>query len=468
MDKYSVVICGGGSTYTPDMLELLVMLQNPFPLKKVVLYDIDAKRQEIVGEFGKVLFKEYYPTVEFNYTTDKKEAFDGIDFAFVQIRAGGLEQRNFDEKIPYKYGRIGQETCGAGGLSYGIRSVVQMIDLINDIRDYSKDAWIINYSNPAAIVAEACKVVFPNDKRIINICDMPTDVLGRYVSLIGKKRSEVDGIYFGLNHYGWFTQIIDKKTGKDLLPQLLEYVVTHYDELRKEAKEKIRGENDHWGIVFYHHLEMVKDFPYSLPNTYNLYYMYPKLSYEHYNAEYTRYDEVIAGREANVFKFCKDVARTGKMKGTEYDISDKISPYTEFNGEMNSETVYSDNDVHAAYLVELVLSIINNKKDLALVMVKNDGIVDNLDSGMMLEATSIIGKEEIIPLKHGKIGQFEKGLLENQYACEHLLVEAILEKNDQKLLQAFTENRMIGDAQIAKAIIKDFKEVNGTYWPQFR
>lgn len=468
MKKYNVVICGGGSTYTPDMMELLVMLQKPFPLNKVVLYDIDAERQSIVGEFGKVLFKEYYPEVEFYYTTDKKEAFEGMDFVFVQIRAGGLEQRKNDEKIPYKYGRIGQETCGAGGLSYGVRSVVQMIDLIKDVREYAKDAWIINYSNPAAIVAEACKKVFPDDKKIVNICDMPTDVIGRYLPLIGKKRSEVDCIYFGLNHFGWFTAVLDKKTGEDLLPGLLEYIVEHYEELRVQAKERIRNDDDHWGIVFYNHLKMIKDFPYSLPNTYNLYYVYPKLSYSHYSLNRTRYDEVIEGREASVFGFCKNVARLGKMKGTEFDITNKISPYTEFTGEMHSETVYSDNDVHAAYLVELVLSIINNKKELALIMIENNGIVENLDPGMMLEATSIIGKEQILPLKHGTVGQFEKGLLENQYACESLLVEAILENNYQKLLQAFTENRLVGDAEVAKAMIEDFKEANGDYWPEFK
>ena len=73
MKKYSVVICGGGSTYTPDMLELLVMMQKPFPLKKVVLYDIDEERQKIVGQFGEVMFREYMPDVEFSYTLDKKE-----------------------------------------------------------------------------------------------------------------------------------------------------------------------------------------------------------------------------------------------------------------------------------------------------------------------------------------------------------------------------------------------------------
>jgi len=468
LKKYKIVLCGSGSTYTPDMLELLITLQKSFPLEKVVLYDINSERQSIIGEYGKVLFKEYYPDVDFSYTTEKDKAFSDIDFAFVQIRAGGLSQRNYDEKIPYKYERIGQETCGAGGLAYGIRSVIQMTELVKDIREFSKNAWIINYSNPAAIVAEACKKLFPEDKKIVNICDMPTDVIGRYLPIIGKKRSDVDCIYVGLNHFGWFTQVLDKKTGEDLLPDLLKEIVNNYDKLYKQAKEKIRGQDDHWGIVFLHHLEMIKDFPYSMPNSYNLYYLYPELSYEHYSLERTRYDEVVEGRESKVYGYCRAVTSLGKMKGTEYDITHKINPSSNVTGDMNSETIYSDNDVHAVYLAELVLSIINNKNDLAMVMVKNDGIVSNLDPEMMLEATSIIGKQQIIPLKHGPIGQFEKGLLENQYASEKLLVEAIIERSDLKLLQAFTVNRLIGDANVAKKIINEFKEVNGEYWPSFK
>ncbi len=468
MKKYNVVICGGGSTYTPDMLELLVMMQKPFPLQKVVLYDIDEERQKTVGEFGRVMFSEYMPDVEFSYTLDKKEAFEGIDFAFVQIRAGGLELRNYDEKIPYKYDRIGQETCGAGGMAYGIRSVVQMIELVKDIRTYAPDAWIINYSNPAAIVAEACKVVFPNDRKLVNICDMPTDVLERYIHYIGKKRSDVNPMFFGLNHYGWFTHLYDKKTGKDVLPELLEYVHTHYDEIYEERVKAIRGPEDHWSITFLAHLEMMKDYPYYLPNSYNLYYLYPEKIKKHYSKEHTRYDEVVAGRERNVFNYCKEIAALGKMKGTKYDISDRISPYTNVEGNLSSETIYSDNDVHAAYLVELVLSIINNANAQAMVMVKNDGIVPNLDPGMMVEATVLVGKDGLIPLCHGNVPQFEKGLLENQYACEHTLVEAILEKNDLKLLQAFAQNRLVGDTEVAKKIIADFKEVNGAYWPEFK
>lgn len=466
--KYSVVICGGGSTYTPDMMELLCMLQKSFPLKKVVLYDIDEKRQKIVGEFGKIMFKEYYEGLEYYYTTNKEEAFDGVDFAFAQIRAGGMDQRNNDEKIPYKYDTIGQETCGPGGLAYGIRSVVQMIDLIKDIRKYSKDAWIINYSNPAAIVAEATKRVFPTDKKIINICDMPTSVLDMYLPLIGLKRSDIQPVYFGLNHFGWFTRLLDRKNGYDYMPDLLNYINENYEKIHEDFKNKITGNDDHWGITFLNHLEMIHDFPYSLPNTYNLYYLYPNKSLSHYSPDRTRYDEVIEGRETTVFNYCKKVAELGKMKGTKYDISDRINLSSHATtDDINAKTVYADNDVHAAYLVELVLSIINNEQDFGLVMVKNDGICKNLDSEMMLEVSCLIGSNEVMPLQVGEVPAFEKGLLENQYACEKLLVDAILEKNSLKLLQAFTENRIVRDADVAKKLISDFKKVNVEYWPKF-
>lgn len=467
MKKYSVVICGGGSTYTPDMMELLCMMQNDFPLRKVILYDNSSEKQNIVGKFGDVMFKEYYPNLEFFYTTDKKRAFEDIDFAFVQIRAGGMKQRNNDEKIPYEFNCIGQETCGPGGLAYGVRSVVQMIDLIKDIRQYSKNSWIINYSNPAAIVAEATKRIFPKDKKIVNICDMPTSVLDAYLPLINVKRSQIYPRYFGLNHFGWFTGLYDKKTGHDYLPDLLDYIQNNYETVHTLFKNKIKGSDDHWGKTFLDHLEMLHDFPYSLPNTYNLYYIYPDRTLAHYNINHTRYDEVVSGRDTIVFDYCKKIAELGKMKDTEFDISAKINPTDSIDNPQAASTVYADNDVHASYLVELVLSIINNANDIALVMIKNNGVCQNLDSEMMLEVSCRIGQEEIVPLNYGNVPAFEKGLLENQYACEKLLVDAIFENNYQKLLQAFTENRIVRDADLAKKLIERFIEANGNLWPKF-
>ena len=101
-------------------------------------------------------------------------------------------------------------------------------------------------------------------------------------------------------------------------------------------------------------------------------------------------------------------------------------------------------------------------------MVKNDGICKNLDNDMMLEVSCLVGANELMPLQVGEVPAFEKGLLENQYACEKLLVDAIFERNDLKLLQAFTENRIVRDADLAKKLIKDFKEANKDYWPNFK
>lgn len=465
MKRYSVVICGGGSTYTPDMLELLCFSQKEFPLKKVVIYDIDEERQRPIGEYGKILFRDYYEGVEFRYTTDKQEAFEGMDFAFVQIRAGGTDMRDRDEKIPYHYHCIGQETCGPGGLAYGIRSVLQMMELIRDIRRWAPDAWIINYSNPAAIVAEATKRVFADDKKLINICDMPTQIMDTYLPLVGKKRSDVEPRYFGLNHYGWFTGLIDKETGEDHLPEILR-VCKENPKMVSESLHKMYERDSHWGNTFQEHLQMVQDYPYSLPSTYCLYYLYPDACYAHYNKDFTRYDEVLAGRGNNVKKYCNAIIKLGKMRGTEYDLSAHIDANAANISEATSSTI-AYNDVHATYLLELAISIINNRNDICLVMVKNDGIVPNLDPEMMLEAACRIGKQGIEPLHIGAVPTFEKGLLENQYACEKLLVDAVFEQDYQKLLQAFTVNRIVCDTNRAKGIIKEFIEANGTYWPEF-
>ncbi|WP_337960894.1 family 4 glycosyl hydrolase [Caloramator sp. mosi_1] len=162
--KYSIVICGGGSTYTLPMIKTLCDFKEKLPLRKIVLYDIEKERTSLIYEAAKVIINELMPDVKIELSYDYEQAFSDIDFAFMQIRSGGLEMREKDEKIPLKYGCVGQETCGAGGFAYGLRSIPDIIKLVEEIRRYSPNAWIINYSNPAAIVAEATKRVFPNEK----------------------------------------------------------------------------------------------------------------------------------------------------------------------------------------------------------------------------------------------------------------------------------------------------------------
>ena len=212
---------------------------------------------------------------------------------------------------------------------------------------------------------------------------------------------------------------------------------------------------------------MVLDYPYSLPSTYCLYYLYPDQCYSHYNESFTRYDEVMEGRGSKVQAYCTAIAKLGKMKGTEYDISAHINGVAGNIAEASSSTI-AYNDVHAAYLIELAISIIHNRNDICLVMVENKGLVPNLDPGMMLEAACRIGQQGVEPIQIGEAPAFEKGLLENQYACEKLLADAVFEHDYQKLLQAFTVNRIICDTNRAKKLIADFVKANGDMWVDFR
>ena len=158
MNKFSVLIAGGGSTYTPGIVLMLLDNLDKFPIRQIKFYDNDKERQEIVANACEILIKEKNPEIKFLATTNPEEAFTDVDFVMAHIRAGKYAMRELDEKIPLKHGVVGQETCGPGGIAYGMRSIGPMIELIDYMEKYSPDAWMLNYSNPAAIVAEALPI----------------------------------------------------------------------------------------------------------------------------------------------------------------------------------------------------------------------------------------------------------------------------------------------------------------------
>ena len=179
--RYSITIAGGGSTFTPGIVLLLLNSQDRLPLRRLTLYDNNEKRQEIIAKACEIYCRENAPEVEFAYTTDPETAYTDVDFVMCHIRVGLYAMREKDEKIPLKYGVPGQETCGPGGIAYGMRSIGGVLENIDYMEKYSPNAWMLNYSNPAAIVAEATRVLRPNSK-ILNICDMPIDCCLLYTS----------------------------------------------------------------------------------------------------------------------------------------------------------------------------------------------------------------------------------------------------------------------------------------------
>ena len=129
--KYNITIAGGGSTYTPGIILMLMEETHRFPVGEIRLYDNLASRQEPIGKAMEILLRERHPDIKFSYTTDPEEAFTDIDFVFAHIRVGLYAMRELDEKIPLKYNVVGQETCGPGGLAYGMRSIGGVLEILD-------------------------------------------------------------------------------------------------------------------------------------------------------------------------------------------------------------------------------------------------------------------------------------------------------------------------------------------------
>ena len=437
MKKFSIVVAGGGSTFTPGIVLMLLENLDKFPIRQIKFYDNDAERQEVIAKACDIIIKEKAPDINFVYTTDPETAFTDVDFVMAHIRVGKYAMREKDEKIPLKHGVLGQETCGPGGIAYGMRSIGGVIELVDFMEKYSPNAWMLNYSNPAAIVAEATRRLRPNSK-ILNICDMPIGIEIRMAEMLGlKSRKDMVIRYFGLNHFGWWTDIRDKH-GKDLMPELKEKVA------KIGYNVEIEGENTEasWNDTFTKARDVFAIDPTTMPNTYLKYYFFPDYVVEHSDPNHTRANEVREGREKFVFGECRTIAEKGTAKDSKLHVDD-----------------------HASYIVDLARAIAYDTKERMLLIVENDGALSNFDPTAMVEVPCLVGSNGPEKIVQGKIPQFQKGLMEQQVSVEKLTVEAWIEGSYQKLWQALTLSRTVPSAKVAKAILDDLIEANKDFWP---
>ncbi len=440
MKKNSVVIAGGGSTYTAGIVMMLIENQDKFPLRKLKFYDNDKERQETIASACEIIIKERAPEIEFVATTDPETAFSDVDFVMAHIRAGGLKMREKDEKIPLKYGVVGQETCGPGGIAYGMRSIPKVIELIDYMEKYSPNAWMLNYSNPASIVAEATRILRP-DSKIINICDMPVAIKKSMADILGlESDNDIIERYYGLNHFGWWTEIYDKQ-GNDLMPKLKEHVKKWgYGAKNDGINNPLLAESS-WMDTFTKVKDIYAVDPETLPNTYLKYYLFPDYVVEHSNPSMTRANEVMNHREKNVFAECKRIAEAGTAEGTSIEAGE-----------------------HAEFIVQLAGALAYNTYERMLLIVPNNGAIANVDPTAMVEVPCLVSKAGVEPLSVGTIPQFQKGLIEQQVSVEKLVVQAYLDKSYQKLWQALTLSRTVPSASVAKEILDDLIEANKDFW----
>lgn len=457
-----ITIVGGGSTFTPGIVKSIALRRKELDVTEIRLFDIDKERQDKVAVVVDwILHEDLKCDIKLVNTNDVETAYTDASFVFAQMRVGKYAMREQDEKIPLRHGCVGQETCGCGGMAYGMRTIFPMIQVIDDAAKYAKpDHWILNYSNPASIVSEACRVLRPK-ARIINICDMPIaiiDVVAAAMEIKDKENIVYD--YYGLNHFGWFTAIEYK--GKDILTPLRAYIKEHQILLPEAylkdkaaltggASQKAKeGEgNRHtkgsWYYVWKGVYEIMENFPETLPNTYLNYYLQAKEFVAHSDPNHTRANEVMETREKNLFSGIDKYLATGEI----------------------DETVFYAGS-HGDWIADLAIALKNDTKARFLVITENRGALPNMPYDAMVEVPAYIGKNGPEVITQNPVPLFQQGLMMQQLTCEKLLVEGCLEGSYEKVLQAFTLNKTVPSMTVAKEILDDMIEANKAYWPALK
>ena len=431
-----ITITGAGSARTPALVGSLVKLKDRFPLKKIIFYDIDNERTSKMEDYIRLVLKTYSNETEVVFTTDPDVAYEKTDFVFCQMRVGKNEMRSFDEKIPLKHGLVGQETCGPGGFAYGMRSLGAMVEMVNQVRKHSKDTWILNYTHPAAIVALGLDKVFPDDKRILNLCDQPYSLMRSYAKILGVEQKNLRATYFGLNHFGWFTELKDVD-GNDYFDKLRTYL-RDYDFKPYNAEQRSKS----WLDTYLRVNKYMNFFDEYIPTTYLQYYFFAEEIVAESDPNYTRADEAKDSREKEVWDICS--------KATNANSIDDVEIIT--------------NSVFGDLMIELAESIAYDLHNEFILMSRNNDIITNFSKDAIVEVSGTVGKDGAHPYKYGEIKPFYKGLMEGQHAYELLTVEAFLEKNYTKALQALTLNRTIVNPEKAKAVLDDLMEKNKDFW----
>ena len=213
MDKLKVVTIGGGSSYTPELVEGFIKRYSEFPLTELWLVDIEEGKEKlkIVSNLARRMVAKAGLPIKIYDTLDRREALKDADFVTTQLRVGTMKARIKDERIPLSHGVIGQETNGAGGLFKALRTIPVILDIIRDVEELCPNAWIINFANPAGIITEAV-LNYTSFNRFLGLCNVPINMKFGVADLLKVERDRVEVDFAGLNHmvYGLKAKLVRK------------------------------------------------------------------------------------------------------------------------------------------------------------------------------------------------------------------------------------------------------------------
>lgn len=428
-----IVTIGGGSSYTPELVEGFIKRHKELPVKELWLVDIEEGKHklEIVGNLAKRMVKKAGIDMEVHLTLDRREALKDADFVTTQLRVGLLDARIKDERIPLSHGVIGQETNGAGGLFKALRTVPVVLDIIKDIEELCPNAWLVNFTNPTGVISEAV-FKYTNFRRYIGLCNVPIGVKNGMADILKVEKDRIEMDFAGLNHMVYALNV--RLDGKDITKEAIEKFVT--SSLTMQNIKDIPLNADFvraLGVIpcpyhkyYYKHKEMLEE------------------ELEGFKDGKTR-GETVKALEDDLFELYKDENLAVKP------------PQLEKRG----GAYYSD----AA--CNLINSIYNDKKDIQVVNTLNDGAIRDFREDSAAEMSCVITKEGPKPLSIGYLPVAVSGLVTEIKAFEILAAKAAVEGDYNAALQALCINPLIPSDDLAKTILDEMMEAHKEYLPQF-
>lgn len=431
-----IVTIGGGSSYTPELIEGFIKRHGELPVSEIWLVDIEEGKEklEIVTALAKRMVKEAKLPIKIYASLDRQKALEGADFVTTQFRVGQLEARILDEKIPLKYNTIGQETNGPGGLFKALRTIPVILDICSDIEKICPEAWLINFTNPAGMITEAV-LRYSGITKVVGLCNGPIGLQKGIAELLDTLPEKIYVEFTGLNHMLFAkTVYLD---GQDVTKK----VVDRYTKLGKGLSLK-NIENVGWEPEFIEAIGMLSI------GYLSYYYQTSKMLEKQLTAvkhEGSR-GEVVKKVEEKLFELYKKPELVTKPVELE-----------QRGGAYYSEAACN-----------LICSIYTDKRDIQTVNTLNRGAIKDIDEHSAVEVNCVITKHGPVPLVTGELPIAIKGLVQQIKSFERVAAEAAVTGDYQKALLAMAINPLVSDDTSAKKMLDEMLEAHQMYLPKFK
>jgi 6-phospho-beta-glucosidase len=414
MTDLNVAVIGGGSTYTPELIEGFIQHQESLPIHRLTLMDIDPERLEIVGGLARRMIEG--TGIEIVLSSNQTAAIEGADFVLTQFRVGRMAARACDEHIPLKYGVIGQETTGPGGFAKALRTVPKILEIAKTMEQVAPNAFLINFTNPSGLVTEA--VLRHSKIRTIGLCNVPYGMQQRIAKHFGVTPNRISLDYVGLNHLSFArTVYLD---GKDVTDQVLDWKGAGFDPAWLNA------------------IRMV-------PNYYLKYFIH----HDHAVAEVLRAEQTRAEVLIEMEKELLTIYRDPELRTKPELLNQRGGAY------------------YSTAAVSLIRALANNLKELHIVNVRNGNSLPDLPEESVVEVPAMIDATGATPLSMGRMPPQIRGLIQAVKAYEELTIQAAVTGNRDTARLALMAHPLVPSWDVACALVDDILVANRTYLPQF-